>query len=69
MKDSTNDMIEMLQDQIFKRDEVITALKRQNEVQSIMIKNNKRKYKGIIFILSTLLILKFVIFMNLYLIY
>lgn len=57
MKDSTNDMIEMLQDQIFKRDEVITALKRQNEVQSIMIKNNKRKYKGIIFILSTLLII------------
>jgi hypothetical protein len=54
MNDSTSKMIEMLQDQIGKRDEVIKSLKRENEVQSIVIKSNKKKYKGIIFVLSIL---------------
>ena len=57
MKDSTNDMIDMLQDQISKRDEVIQALKRENEVLSILIKSLKKKYKIIILIYSILLMI------------
>ena len=57
MNDSRNKMIEMLQDQISKRDEVIQSLKRDNEVQSIVNKSLKKKYKIIILIYSILLMI------------
>lgn len=60
MNDSTNKMIEMLQGQISKRDEVIQALKRENEVLSIVNKSLKKKYtltKLIILIYSILLMI------------
>ena len=58
MNDSTNKMIEMLQNQISKRDEVIQALKRENDILSIVNKAQKRKYRFTILILSILLIIE-----------
>ena len=58
MNDSTNKMIEMLQGQISKRDEVIQALKRENDILSIVNKAQKRKYRFTILILSILLIIE-----------
>ena len=58
MNDSTNKMIEMLQNQISKRDEVITALKRENEIHSIVNKAQKRKYVIIMLLLSALLLIE-----------
>lgn len=57
MNDSTNKMIEMLQNQIGKRDEVITALKRENDILSIVNKAQKRKYRFTILILTVLLMI------------
>lgn len=57
MNDSTNKMIEMLQNQISKRDEVITALKRENDIHSIINKAQKKKYKLIILGYTTLLLI------------
>ena len=57
MNDSTNKMIEMLQNQISKRDEVITALKRENDILSIVNKAQKRKYRFTILILTVLLMI------------
>ena len=58
MNDSTNKMIEMLQNQISKRDEVITALKRENDILSIVNKAQKRKYVIIMLLLSALLLIE-----------
>ena len=58
MNDSTNKMIEMLQNQISKRDEVITALKRENDILSIVNKAQKRKYRFTILILTILLMIE-----------
>ena len=58
MNESTNKMIEMLQNQISKRDEVITALKRENDILSIVNKAQKRKYRFTILILSILLMME-----------
>ena len=58
MNDSTNKMIEMLQNQISKRDEVITSLKRENEIHSIVNKAQKRKYVIIMLLLSALLLIE-----------
>ena len=57
MNESTNKMIEMLQNQIYKRDEVITALKRENDILSIVNKAQKRKYRFTILILTILLMI------------
>lgn len=56
--DSNKDIIDMLQEQIFKRDEVIIALKRENEVHSIVNKTLKRKYRVIMLLMSVLLIIE-----------
>ena len=58
MNESTNKMIEMLQNQISKRDEVITSLKRENEIHSIVNKAQKRKYVIIMLLLSALLLIE-----------
>ena len=58
MNDSTNKMIEMLQNQISKRDEVIQALKRENDILSIVNKAQKRKYRFTILILTILLMIE-----------
>lgn len=58
MNESTNKMIEMLQNQISKRDEVITALKRENDILSIVNKAQKRKYRFTILILTILLMIE-----------
>ena len=58
MNESTNKMIEMLQNQISKRDEVITSLKRENEIHSIVNKAQKRKYRFTILILTILLMIE-----------
>ena len=58
MNDSTNKMIEMLQNQVSKRDEVITALKRENDILSIVNKAQKRKYRFTILILTVLLMIE-----------
>ena len=55
--ESTNKIIEMLQTQLSLRDEVIKSLKRENEVQSIINKTLKKKYKTIILIYSILLMI------------
>ena len=57
MNDSTNKMIEMLQNQIGKRDEVITALKRENDILSIINKAQKKRYRFAILILTILLMI------------
>jgi hypothetical protein len=46
MKESDQKLLDMLQEQVFKREGSITALKRQNEAQVIYIKELK-KYKPI----------------------
>ena len=48
----------MLQNQISKRDEVITALKRENDILSIVNKAQKRKYVIIMLLLSALLLIE-----------
>ena len=58
MNESTNKMIEMLQGQISKRDEVITALRRENDILSIVNKAQKRKYRFTILILTILLMIE-----------
>ena len=57
MNETDRKLLDMLQDQIVKRDEVIQALKRENEVLSILIKSLKKKYKIIILIYSILLMI------------
>ena len=57
MNDSTNKMIEMLQGQISKRDEVIQALKRENDILSIVNKAQKKRYRFSILILTILLMI------------
>ena len=57
MNDSTNKMIEMLQNQISKRDEVIQALKRENDILSIVNKAQKKRYRFAILILTILLMI------------
>jgi hypothetical protein len=61
MKDSTDKFIKSLNMKIKIRDDTIKVITRENEVQSIIIKNQKKKYKSIIFILSGLLIISSVI--------
>ena len=58
MNDSTNKMIEMLQNQISKRDEVITALKRENDILSIVNKAQKKRYRFSILVLTILLMIE-----------
>ena len=57
MNDSTNKMIEMLQNQISKRDEVIQALKRENDILSIVNKAQKKRYRFSILVLTILLMI------------
>jgi hypothetical protein len=58
MNDSTNKMIEMLQNQISKRDGAITALKRENDILSIVNKAQKKRYRFAILILTILLMIE-----------
>ena len=58
MNDSTNKMIEMLQGQISKRDEVIQALKRENDILSIVNKAQKKRYRFSILVLTILLMIE-----------
>lgn len=58
MNESDRKLIEMLQDQISKRDEVIKSLKRENEVQSIVNKAQKKRYRFSILVLTILLMIE-----------
>jgi hypothetical protein len=55
------DLIKLLKTQIRIRDDKITDIARENKVQSVINKENKKKYQGIILILSALLIVSLVI--------
>ena len=59
MNDSTNKMIEMLQKQVSDKDVIIQILKRKNEVQSVIIKEQKKRYKFIFMILLFVLVISF----------
>jgi hypothetical protein len=56
MKESDQKLLDMLQEQVIKREGSITALKRQNEAQVIYIKELK-KYKPIAKISLVLLLI------------
>lgn len=58
MNERNNDKIEMLQRQIELRDGAMTALKRENEILSIVNKAQKRKYRTIILLMSALIIIE-----------
>ena len=57
MNETINKLIEMLKMQIKIRDDKINVLTRENEVQSIIIKNIKSRYQRIILVLSALLLM------------
>jgi len=59
VNDSTNKMIEMLQKQVSDKDVIIQILKRKNEVQSVIIKEQKKRYKFIFMILLFVLVISF----------
>jgi hypothetical protein len=64
MKDSTDKFIQSLNMKIKIRDDRIKAITRENEVQSIIIKNQKKKYKLVVLMCSilTLVCLAFAIY-------
>lgn len=57
MNETTQRLVETLQRQIELREGVITSFKRENEVQSIVNKILRRKYKFTILIYSILLLI------------
>ena len=58
MNESDRKLIEMLQNQISKRDEVIQALKRENDILSIVNKAQKKRYRFSILVLTILLMIE-----------
>lgn len=58
MNDTDKKLIELLHKQVELRDGAITALKRENEILSIVNKAQKRKYRFSILILTILLMIE-----------
>ena len=57
MNDTDKKLIELLHKQVELRDEVITALKRENDILSIVNKAQKKRYRFAILILTILLMI------------